>query len=60
MRLPKLPNAPNKQHFLTDYYATEEFKLKLIPFVNEDKNAWYKFYDKDKIRISGKLCIDHL
>ena len=56
MRLPNRPDAQNKTHFLTDYYASDEFKLKLVPFVNYDENAWYKFYDKEKIRISGMNC----
>ena len=53
MRLPNRPKEKNKTHFLTDYYASDEFKLNLVPFVNYDENAWYKFYDKEKIRISG-------
>ena len=53
MRLPNLYDAKDKTHYLTDYYASTEFGLKLGPFSNYDKNAWLKFYDKEKIRISG-------
>ena len=57
MRLPKAPDAPNKTHFLTDYYAADEFKLKLVSFDHYNKNAWYKFYDREKIRISGRQLL---
>ena len=53
MRLPNLYTDKEKTHFLTDYYASTEFKLELGPFNNYDANAWLKFYDKEKIRISG-------
>jgi len=53
MRLPNLYTDKEKTHFLTDYYASTEFKLQLGPFSNYDKNAWLKFYDKENIRISG-------
>ena len=54
MRLPKRPEDPDKTHYLTDYYAAQEFKLKLAPFKNYDKNGFLKFYDKKNIKISGK------
>ena len=54
MRLPKEPNDPDKTHYLTDYYAAQEFKLDLVPFNNYDQNAFLKFYDKRNIKISGK------
>lgn len=57
MRLPNLPCDKNKTHYLTDYYASEEFKLKLGPFNNYDDNTWLKFYDQEKIRTSGRLYV---
>ena len=57
MRLPDKPDSPEKMHFLTDFYAKEEFGLKLLPFNNADDNAWLKFYDEDKIKIKGTFRI---
>ena len=54
MRLPKRPDDPDKTHYLTNYYAVKEFELGLDPFNNYDKNAYFKFYDKKNIKISGK------
>ena len=54
MRLPKKPHDLDKTHYLTNYYAATEFKLGLAPFNNYDKNAYFKFYDKRNIKISGK------
>ena len=55
MRIPDKPDSSVKMHFLTDFYAETEFGLKLLPFNNSDDNAWLKFYDEDKIKISGKV-----
>ena len=55
MRLPDEVDSEEKEHFLTDYYATTEFGLKMLPFNNSDDNAWLKFYGDKKIRISGEL-----
>ena len=54
MRLPKRPDDPDKTHYLTNYYAVKEFELGLDPFNNYDKNAYFKFYDRKNIKISGK------
>ena len=55
MRLPCSPDAMNKTHFLTDFYASERFKLPLAPFSNESKKAFLKFYNEDAVRIEGEL-----
>lgn len=56
MRLPCLPNAKTKTHFLTDFYASEKrFKLPLAPFANQSDKAYYKFYNEDRVRIEGEL-----
>ena len=53
MRLPDKVDSKEKIHFLTDYYATTEFGLKILPFNNSDDNTWLKFYAEKKIKISG-------
>ena len=55
MRLPCSPDAMDKTHFLTDFYASERFKLPLAPFANESKKAYLKFYNEDAVRIEGEL-----
>ena len=52
-RLPNKPNDPNKTHYLTDYYAKEEFGLPLVPFNNSDNNAFVKFYSMEPLPIKG-------
>lgn len=59
MRLPNLCTDEEKAHYLTDFYA-KEFNLKLGPFNNYDENAWLKFYDKEKIKVSGMCYIEKL
>ena len=56
MRLPNKVTDEDKAHYLTDFYI-KEFDLKLGPFNNSDPNAWLKFYDQEKIKISGKHLI---
>ena len=56
MRLPNKWDDKVKTHYLTDFYA-KEFDLTLGPFNNSDDNAWLKFYDQKKIKISGKHLI---
>lgn len=56
MRLPNKFKDEDKTHYLTDFYANQ-FKLKLGPFNNYDENAWLKFYDKEKIKVSGMYLI---
>ena len=53
MRFPDQPDGSVKMHYLSYFYAETEFGLKLLPFTNTDDNTWLKFYDKNKIRISG-------
>ena len=55
MRLPCSVDAPNKTHFLTDYYAGQLFNLEMVPFVNYDKNAFLKFYNEEKVQIKGNV-----
>ena len=56
MRLPCLPDAKNKTHFLTDFYASgERFNLPLARFDNYSKNAFLKFYNEEAVRIKGEL-----
>ena len=57
MRLLDTIESKEKMHFLTDRYVTTELGLKILPFNNEDDNAWLKFYGDKKIKISGKLAI---
>ena len=52
MRLPNSFDDPHKTHYLTDFYANE-FELKVGPFNNYDGNTWLKFYDKEKIKVTG-------
>jgi len=54
MRLPGKVESKEKMHFLTDYYTTTEFGLKILPFINVDDHAWLKFYGDKKIKIKGK------
>lgn len=56
MRLPNKFKDEDKTHYLTDFYANQ-FELKLGPFNNYDENAWLKFYDKEKIKVSGMYLI---
>ena len=53
MRLPCEPDALNKTHFLTDFYASERFKLTLAHFSNKSDNAYLKFYDEEAVRVKG-------
>ena len=56
MRLPCLPDAETKTHFLTDFYAsTERFKLPLTHFANYSEKAYLKFYNENAVRIEGEL-----
>jgi len=55
MRLPGKVDSKEKIHFLTDYYITNKFHLKTLPFNNGDGNAWLKFYGDKKIRIKGEV-----
>ena len=55
MRLPCLPEAKNKTHFLTDFYASEErFNLPLAHFANYSGKAYLKFYNEKAVPIEGK------
>lgn len=60
MRIPDTPHSSVKMHFLTDFYAETEFRLKLLPFSNSDENAWLKFYDEDKIKIKSMAIYTHV
>ncbi|KAL9959928.1 hypothetical protein ACROYT_G033306 [Oculina patagonica] len=52
MRLPCLPDAKTKTHFLTDFYASEErFSLPLAHFSNYSEKAYFKFYNEDAVRV---------
>ncbi len=58
----RLPLPPKKKpgedwiHFLTDHYI-DHFGLTRVPFTNADDNAYLKFYNDEKVRISGmKFC----
>ena len=56
MRLPCLPDAKTKTHFLTDFYASEKrFNLPLARFDNHSEKAYLKFYNEDAVRIEGEL-----
>lgn len=56
MRLPCLPDAKPKTHFLTDFYASEErFNLPLAHFSNYSEKAYFKFYNEDAVRVEGEL-----
>ena len=55
MRLPCLPDAKNKTHFLTDFYASERFNLPLAHFANYSEKAYLKFYNENAVRIEGEL-----
>ena len=56
MRLPCLPNADTKTHFLTDFYVSEErFNLPLARFSNYSEKAYLKFYNEDAVRVEGEL-----
>ena len=54
MRFPDKHDSSVKMHYLSNFYTETEFGLKLLPFNNADDNTWLKFYDKDKIKLSGK------
>ena len=54
MRLPCLPSADPKTHFLTDSYV-KRFKLPLAHFANYSEKAYLKFYNEEKVRIEGEL-----
>lgn len=55
MRLPCPPDAKEKTHFLTDFYASaKRFNLPLAHFANYSENAYLKFYNEDAVRIKGK------
>jgi len=52
MRLPCLPDAKTKTHFLTDFYASEErFNLPLAHFANYSESAYLKFYNEPAVTI---------
>ncbi|XP_022792312.1 L-amino acid oxidase-like [Stylophora pistillata] len=52
MRLPCLPDAKTKTHFLTDFYASQKrFNLPLADFTNYSEKAFLKFYNEDAVRI---------
>ena len=53
MRFPDQLDSTVRMHYLSDFYAETEFGLKMLPFNNADDNTWLKFYNKDKIRLSG-------
>lgn len=56
MRLPCLPDAKTKTHFLTDFYASQKrFNLPLADFTNYSEKAFLKFYNEDAVRIEGEL-----
>ena len=55
MRLPCPPDAKEKTHFLTDFYASERFKLPLAHFANYSEKAYLKFYNEDAVRVEGEL-----
>ena len=55
MRLPGTPESTDKSHYLPDYYASTLFQLPLAPFKNSDENAFYKFYNKERVPIKGKI-----
>lgn len=53
MRLPCPPDAENKTHFLTDFYASKErFSLPLAHFANYSDRAFLKFYNEDAVRVA--------
>ena len=55
MRLQCPPEAKEKTHFLTDFYASaKRFNLPLAHFVHYNENAYLKFYNEDAVRIKGK------
>ena len=54
MRFPDKLDSSVKMHYLSNFYAETEFGLKLLPFSNADDNTWLKFYNNNKIKISGK------
>ena len=55
MRLPCLPDAKPKIHFLTDFYASEErFNLPLAHFANYSEKAYLKFYNENAVRVEGE------
>ena len=54
MRLPSRAKDPNKIHYLTAFYNTK-FGLPLVPFNNQDNDAFLKFYNRDPMTINGKL-----
>ena len=58
MRLPCPPNAPNKTHFLTDYYGETLFKLKMVDFINTSDNAFLQFYNEPPVKIKGRIGVD--
>lgn len=52
MRLPCLPDAKTKTHFLTDFYVSgERFNLPLARFANYSEKAFLKFYNEEAVRI---------
>lgn len=53
MRLPCEPDAENKTHFLTDFYASERFKLTLAHFSNYSEDTYLKFYNEKAVRRKG-------
>ena len=56
MRLPCLPDARPKTHFLTDFYVSEErFNLPLAHFANYSEKAYLKFYNENAVRIASEL-----
>ena len=56
MRLPCLPDAKTKTHFLTDFYASEDrFNLPLAQFANYSDKAYLKFYNEHPVRREGEL-----
>jgi len=58
MRLPCLPDAKPKIHFLTDFYASEErFNLPLAHFANYSEKAYLKFYNENAVRVEGERYI---
>ena len=62
MRLPGTgkPNLKGPCHFLTDFYS-QTFELPLKPFINSDKNGYYRFYGDTPIKMGGKLlCNENL
>ena len=56
MRLPCIPEAKSKTHFLTDFYASKKrFNLPLAHFANYSEKAYLKFYNEKAVRIEGEL-----